>query len=364
MGNEVYANGMELACKAGQGKSICAFPDVCFTPPQTPATPPGVPIPYPNTGLASDTTDGSKAVQISGQEVMLKNKSYFKKSTGDEAGSAPKKGLVTSQIQGKVYFNAWSMDVKFEGENVVRNLDMTTHNHASPTPNTAPWPFLDSAALSPDSPCFEEAKKIAKKCSPEEEWKKNCPTRPANLSDEAQVRDYSKKIKSNACLTARRCMLVKKKDDKTQCCDGQTGDHIIDAACFLEEGTRSKAPKPIDGWGNYKDEEAPTVCAEGGTYHKGTHSEMHLHKAAVSARVGGGTWSRQQATKAGAKAVTKTYPSSGCSKKCIEAQLNNYHDQACTSSPEKPIRASYVAEKDPILRACASDDMGFGPNPF
>ncbi len=37
--------------------AICAFPDVCFTPPQTPATPPGVPIPYPNTGMASDTTE-------------------------------------------------------------------------------------------------------------------------------------------------------------------------------------------------------------------------------------------------------------------------------------------------------------------
>ncbi len=70
MANEVYANNMEVACKAGQGKSICAFPDVCFTPPQTPATPPGVPIPYPNTGMDSDTTDGSKTVQISGQEVM------------------------------------------------------------------------------------------------------------------------------------------------------------------------------------------------------------------------------------------------------------------------------------------------------
>ncbi len=38
------------------GQSICAFPDVCFTPPKTPATPPGVPIPYPNTGMASDST--------------------------------------------------------------------------------------------------------------------------------------------------------------------------------------------------------------------------------------------------------------------------------------------------------------------
>ena len=33
---------------------------------------------------------------------MLKDKSYFKQSSGDEAGSAPKKGVVSSKITGKV----------------------------------------------------------------------------------------------------------------------------------------------------------------------------------------------------------------------------------------------------------------------
>src|SRR5213595_1279282 len=101
MSNEVYANGMEVSCKAAAGKSICAFPDVCMTPPQTPATPPGVPIPYPNTGMASDTSDGSTSVKISGQEVSLKRKIYFKKSMGDEAGCAPMKGVVTHKNTGK-----------------------------------------------------------------------------------------------------------------------------------------------------------------------------------------------------------------------------------------------------------------------
>jgi hypothetical protein len=32
MSNEVYANMMEVSCKAASGKSICAFPDVCWTP--------------------------------------------------------------------------------------------------------------------------------------------------------------------------------------------------------------------------------------------------------------------------------------------------------------------------------------------
>ena len=121
MSNQVYANGREVACKAAAGKSICAFPDVCMTPPENPATPPGVPVPYPNTGFASDTADGSRTVEISGKEVMLKNKSYFKESTGDEAGAAAKKGVITSTNRGKVYFIAWSSDVKFEGENAVQS---------------------------------------------------------------------------------------------------------------------------------------------------------------------------------------------------------------------------------------------------
>jgi hypothetical protein len=148
MANKVFANSMEISCKAASnGKSICSFPDVCFTPPQTPATPPGVPIPYPNTGMATDCTDGSSSVKISGKEVMLKNKSYFKKSMGDDAGRAPKKGLLTSSIQGSVYFVAWSMDVKFEQENVVRHLDLTTHNHACPNANDAvTWAHIVTTA--------------------------------------------------------------------------------------------------------------------------------------------------------------------------------------------------------------------------
>ncbi|MCU7917467.1 MAG: DUF4150 domain-containing protein [Candidatus Thiodiazotropha sp. (ex Dulcina madagascariensis)] len=148
MANEVFANGREVACKAGDAKSICEFPDVCFTPPQTPATPPGVPIPYPNTGMSTDTTKGSKKVKISNKEVMLKNKSYYKKSMGDEAGCAPKKGIITSTTRGKVYFISWSFDVKFEGKNVDRQLDMTTHNH-NPSVGTGSVPTVDVDGMAP-----------------------------------------------------------------------------------------------------------------------------------------------------------------------------------------------------------------------
>jgi hypothetical protein len=152
MANEVFANGREISCKAGDAKSICEFPDVCFTPPQTPATPPGVPIPYPNTGMSKDTANGTKKVKISKKEVMLKNKSYYKKSMGDEAGCAPKKGIISSTNRGKVYFISWSFDVKFEGKNVVRQLDLTTHNH-NPSVGTGSVPTVDvdGMAIAPPS---------------------------------------------------------------------------------------------------------------------------------------------------------------------------------------------------------------------
>jgi hypothetical protein len=114
--------------------------------------------------MATDCTDGSSSVKISGKEVMLKNKSYFKKSMGDEAGCAPKKGLLTSKIQGSIYFVAWSMDVKVEQENVVRHLDLTTHNHACPNANDAvTWPHIVTMATAgmptkPLASCPQECK--------------------------------------------------------------------------------------------------------------------------------------------------------------------------------------------------------------
>ncbi len=170
MANDVFANGREVSCKAADGKSIAAFPDVCFTPPECPATPPGVPIPYPNTAFARDTTNGSKTVKISGKEVMLKNVSYFKTSTGDEPGCAAKKGVLTSVNKGKAYFNSWSMDVKFERKNVVRHLDLTTHNHASQPGNTPPWVYADTASLR--KVCREELKEAKKRCQPTDKEKK------------------------------------------------------------------------------------------------------------------------------------------------------------------------------------------------
>jgi hypothetical protein len=131
MGANVFANGMEISGKASDNKSIAAMPDVCMSPPSPPAGP--VPIPYPNTAMASDTADGTKTVKIGGKEAGMKNASTYSKSTGDEPATQSFGANVGShKIQGAMKFSAWSSDVKLEGANAIRMGDMTTHNHANP----------------------------------------------------------------------------------------------------------------------------------------------------------------------------------------------------------------------------------------
>lgn len=323
MSNNVYANNDEIACKGGMGKSICAFPDVCMTPPENPATPPGVPVPYPNTGMDSDTTSGSRTVQINGQEVMLKDKSYFKQSMGDEAGCAAKKGVVTSVNRGKVYFIAWSMDVKFEGENVVRNLDMTTHNHGS-GPNTPPQIFAARMAMANIPGCEGQAKEVKDACGENGE-KFSCPdnqplkdakaARDAAPKKSKKRADANKKVnaaiskmasdnKADNCRKKMRCLLSPY--DKDACCPGQTPHHLVEAGAFHDEGRGGLKTKenvkravfvrnmfaetkvtevsvgkgkvkstPVFGARKYDQGAAPCVCCEGESQNQGTHKLLH-----------------------------------------------------------------------------------------
>ena len=347
MGNQVYANMMEVSCKAGSGKAICAFPDVCFTPPLTPATPPGVPIPYPNTGMDSDTSSGSSTVKISGQEVMLKNKSYFSKSTGDEAGSAPKKGVATSQIKGKVYFNAWSMDVKVEGENVVRHLDLTTHNHASFPGDTPTWPFLAKQTVSKEvGPCKDEIKEEKKACA-------DCEPHTPGGKDPCS---------SDKCQQARKCMLApynapKKEYPNThRCCDGLTGHHVVPVQDFSKPGKPRGRPLN-NSVKNYEEDLAPCVCAEGEDhkdYQDVPPYQLKEHgllgNANIAARENKGLANGEKAcyrdlSACGAESVHEVFPQ--CSAACIQAQLDNYHEMEAKIPPNKPVcRVSQQSEYD------------------
>lgn len=356
MQNRVYANGRQVACKKAQGKSVAAFPDVCLSPPSPPAGP--VPIPYPNTAFARDTANGSKSVKIAGREVMLKNKSFFKKSTGDEAATKTLgMGVVSHQITGKAYFASWSMDVKLEGQNAVRHLDLTTHNHLAAMPgNTPVWPYLDSMAVALDHPCVDDARREVESCKGYRPYGKEDPCPPHTPPDKsdpdfkrkrrAYYEELARKISDNPCLDARRCMLVpyqpSGRGERRQpgCCPGQTPHHLIETAAFIVPGTRHSArgtPKP--GFEGYAIGKAPCICAEGPDNTTGTHGLLHTFQAVrAKKRAPAGTWKCRDASESAAAAAKMVFKSP-CSQKCLEAQIESYH-QSAGIGPDREITAA------------------------
>lgn len=132
MPNDVGVNGQSAVTKKSGGKVITG-PDVCKTP--SPGGP--VPIPYPNISLSSDLANGSKSVMINGVPACLKG-SNFSKSAGDQAGSLG--GVISGKTGGKAEPMNYSFDVKIEGKNVVRNLDIFQSN----AKNTPPGPIMQA----------------------------------------------------------------------------------------------------------------------------------------------------------------------------------------------------------------------------
>lgn len=128
MSSNVFADGREVSAAKDGNMSMGAMPDVCLSPPTPPAGP--IPIPYPNFSKSSDTNDGARTVKVGGDELGIKNSSTYKRSNGDEAATKTLgMGVMFHQIQSTTYFAAWSFSVKFEGENAIRHMDMTTHNN-------------------------------------------------------------------------------------------------------------------------------------------------------------------------------------------------------------------------------------------
>lgn len=121
MGQTTFVNKRGIAHKGSGGMSI-AFPDVCKTP--APPAPP-VPIPYPNIGMASDTSKGPKKVKTDKKMPMTKGAKYSR-SSGDEAGTLG--GIISSSNMKECEFLMYSFDVKFEGKNVCRMGDPLFHN--------------------------------------------------------------------------------------------------------------------------------------------------------------------------------------------------------------------------------------------
>ncbi|TIP77268.1 MAG: DUF4150 domain-containing protein, partial [Mesorhizobium sp.] len=105
-----------------------------------------IPIPYPDTSFSNNLKSASSTVKIGGKGAALAQKSYYKESVlGDEAATRTfGANVVTHQITGKTYFQAWCMDVMFESKNVCRHFDITTSNHASDATTTAPLATIET----------------------------------------------------------------------------------------------------------------------------------------------------------------------------------------------------------------------------
>ncbi len=148
----VTVNKRTVVHKESGGKSI-AMNDVCMTP----MGPSSVPVPYPNLAKSADMENGAGSVKADGHP-MGHAKSFFKTSTGDEAGA--NKGVGSGTIQGKAEFVSFSFDVNVEGQGVVRAFDRMIHNNK----NTPPTPLLQQPMVVtaiPEKPVTPEQGHVA-----------------------------------------------------------------------------------------------------------------------------------------------------------------------------------------------------------
>ena len=192
MPHHVYANNNEIASKSADGTTTAIATDVCISP-GPPPPPGGVPVPYNNTCFAKKLARVTRTVLIKGKGAALENYSYFSTSIGDEpATPALKKGVISSAIKGKGFFQQWSMNVKAEGKGVARHVDIVTHNHTNMA-NTPGYPYI--AVFAKSANCKKDRDKIKKRCA-------------TNRRDDAQ----GKKKKKKQGLFAKANNLIEKID--------------------------------------------------------------------------------------------------------------------------------------------------------
>jgi hypothetical protein len=220
------------------------------------------------------------------------------------------------------------MNVKVEGENVVRHLDLTTHNHNPPPGQTPPWPFVDSMAVGSGGPCEKEKAAERGACA------KHGKSRVKQCADAK-------------CQKAQVCMLVPYgRNGSPNCCPGVTGDHLVEASSFATARTGGVA---VEGCEKYNLNEAPTCCAKGGAYSK-DHGFMSALRgdAATRCPVGKIPLTNRKflegerattygvAKDNGARSVRSVFTQ--CEESCIRAQLDAY-DKKCQISDSTKIRA-------------------------
>jgi hypothetical protein len=319
---------------------------------------------------------------ISGQEIMLKDQSTFKTSTGDEAATKTLgMGVVTHAIQGEASFIAWSMDVKVEGANVDRHLDMMMHNEQCYPPNTGPWPYISKAAQGKAGACGDEVRNEKAACSDYDPHTDggDSPCQAAGLTTSAgdltkeqslslakaiqkggggkKKKDMSAKEKALECVKARRCLFGPYSPSK--CCPSQTPDHVLPKASFYVSNTEGAR---LPGWGGdkgYDPDKAPCMCAEGPNNSWGSHGLRHRYHKNFPPEVDGDEVAKgkrlpfKDAMSHAAESSAEVFKAAGCSQKCIEHQLQEGHKNMHegTSPPEVKYAPSGATQEESVVNA-------------
>jgi hypothetical protein len=109
----VGVNQLGVVHKASSGMTI-AFPDVC----KTPAPGGGIPIPYPNVAAAA----------IAKKQQAAATAQKTSAPTAAKTPVSPKVGVASHKVMGGAEYVNYSFDVKLEGKNVARQMEMELHN--------------------------------------------------------------------------------------------------------------------------------------------------------------------------------------------------------------------------------------------
>jgi hypothetical protein len=128
---KVNGTGNSLVHKGSDGVSTATLPDVCKTP--SPGGP--VPVPYPNVAFSSDLANGSTTVKADGGKMIAVKGSEFRRSTGDEPGTAG--GVKSNTFAKEATWLTYSFDVKIDGRNACRLTDNTRLRKSRPSPAAA-----------------------------------------------------------------------------------------------------------------------------------------------------------------------------------------------------------------------------------
>lgn len=163
---------------------------------------------------------------------------------------------------------------------------------------------------------------------------------------------------------------------RKSCCEGQTPHHIVEKSSFGDNECKDK----FSGFDSYDPNSAPCVCAEGTGHSKGgTHELMHVFQKAATLKdiegqtpkslsmAGGGhstphpTTTYKKARDNGVEAFGQVFPDAGCNPKCIQGQLDAYHNQhgihdgtevkAVTEGPAQSTMTTQQAKQEIALRS-------------